>query len=262
MMSKVRFETSDALGLLSLANPPLNLFDQALMEDLRTAVDQARQHRLRALLVRADGKVFSGGANVATFKGKSANEARELFTSHLRTIADLEELPFPTIAAVQGPCMAAGLELALACDLIWAASSARFGQVEASIGTTTLLGGVQRLAERAGPSRAREIIYSADQYDAATFERWNIVNRVVPDENLEPETRAFAEQLANGATLAYAAGKRIVRAYLERGIRAADTLVDEIGPALFETADMRAGVDGLLEHGPRQFRNKIIFQGR
>jgi len=261
-MGKVRFEMSDALGLITLANPPLNLFDQQLIEDLRTAVNQACQHQLRALLVRADGKNFSGGADVAIFKGKTANEARERFTSHLRTIADLEELPFPTIAAVQGACMAAGLELALACDLIWAASSARFGQVEASIGTTTLLGGVQRLAERAGPSRAREIIYTADQYAAATFERWNIVNKVVPDENLERESRAFAERLAAGATLAYGAGKKIVRAYLERGIRAADAMVGEIAPALFETADMQAGIDGLIEHGPRQFRDKVIFQGR
>ncbi len=171
-MGKVRFETSDALDLITLANPPLNLFDQELIEDLRTAVNQARQRPLRALLVRADGKNFSGGADVAIFKNKTAAEARERFTSHLRTIADLEELPFPTIAAVQGACMAAGLELALACDLIWAASSARFGQVEASIGTTTLLGGVQRLADRAGPSRAREIIYTADQYDAAAFEQY------------------------------------------------------------------------------------------
>ena len=261
-MGKVRFETSGAFGLITLANPPLNLFDQELIEDLRTAVDEARQHPLRALLVRADGKNFSGGADVTIFKNKTAAQAREHFTSHLRTIADLEELPFPTVAAVQGACMAAGLELALACDLIWAGSSARFGQVEASIGTTTLLGGVQRLAERAGPSRAREIIYTADQYDAATFERWNIVNRVVPDENLERETRAFVERLANGATLAYAAGKKIIRAYLERGIRAADTVVGEIAPALFETADMRAGVAGLIEHGPRQFRTKVIFQGR
>jgi len=187
------------------------------------------------------------------FKNKTAEDARERFAGHLRTIADLEELPFPTIAAVQGACMAAGLELALACDLIWAGSSARFGQVEALIGTATLLGGVQRLAERAGPSRAREIIYTADPYDAAAFERWNIVNKVVPDDNLETETRAFAERLAKGATLAYAAGKKIVRAYLERGIRAA---------ALFETADMRSGVNGLLEHGSRKFRNKVIFNGR
>ena len=74
MMSKVRFETSDALGLITLANPPLNLFDQELIDDLRTAVGQARQHPLRALLVRADGKNFSGGADVAIFKGKTARK--------------------------------------------------------------------------------------------------------------------------------------------------------------------------------------------
>src|ERR1700719_3192509 len=261
-MDKVRFETFGSLGRLSLANPPLNLFSGELIEDLRATVTQVKRAPLRALLVRADGKIFSGGAEVSVFKGVTAVEARARFTSHMRLIADLEELPFPTVAAVQSMCIAAGLELVLACDLIWAAVSARFGQAEASIGTTTLLGGVQRLAEQAGPSRAREIIYTADQYDAATFERWNIVNKVVPDENLERETRAFAERLASGATLAYAAGKKIVRAYLERGIRAADALVGEIAPALFETYDMRAGVDGLIEHGPRQFRNKVIFEGR
>jgi enoyl-CoA hydratase/carnithine racemase len=261
-VNKVRFETSGASGLLTLANPPLNLFDEELIGDLRAAVNQAKQLPLRAMLVRAEGKHFSGGADVAIFKGRTADEARQRFTSHLRTIADLEELPFPTIAAVQGACMAAGLELALACDLIWAASSARFGQVEASIGTTTLLGGVQRLAERAGPSRAREIVYTADQYDAATFERWNIVNRVVPDEKLELEARAFAERLARGATLAFAAGKKIVRAYLDGGIRKADAVVDEIGPALFDSVDMRAGVQGLLEYGPQGFRDKVVFKGR
>jgi len=261
-VSKVRFETSGASGFLILANPPLNLFDEELMADLRAAANQARQLPLRVLLVRAEGKHFSGGADVAIFKGRTADEARQRFTSHLRTIADLEELPFPTIAAVQGACMAAGLELALACDLIWAASSARFGQVEASIGTTTLLGGVQRLAERAGPSRAREIVYTADQYDAATFERWNIVNRVVPDEKLESEATAFAEWLARGATLAFATGKKIVRAYLEGGIRSADAMVDEIAPALFDSADMSAAVEALLEHGPRGFHDKVTFHGR
>jgi enoyl-CoA hydratase/carnithine racemase len=171
-------------------------------------------------------------------------------------------LPCPTLAAVQGLCLAAGLELALACDLIWAGASARFAQAEASIGTTTLLGGVQRLAERAGPSRARDIIYTADQYDAATFERWNIVNRIVPDDALEAEARAFAARLADGPTLAYAAGKRIVRAYLDGGTRAADRVVDEVGPPLFESADMQAGVTALLDHGPRRFRDKVVFGGR
>src|ERR1700726_1122533 len=234
-MNKVRFETSGALGFLTLANPPLNLFDEELFEDLRTAVNQARQAPIRALLVRAAGNVFSAGADVSIFKGKTAIEARRRFTTHLRTIADIEELPFPTVAAVQGLCIAAGIELMLSCDLVWAAASARFCQAEASIGTTTLLGGVQRLAERAGPARAREIIYSADQYDAATFERWNIVNQVVPDEVFESQVRAFAERLASGPTLAYSVGKRIVRAYLEGGVRAADRVVDEAAPALFDS---------------------------
>ena len=261
-MSKIRFETSGALGLLTLANPPLNLFDEELIADLRAAVNQAMQLPLRGLLVRAEGKHFSGGADVRIFMGRTVDEARQRFTSHLRTIGDLEELPFPTIAAVQGACMAAGLELALACDIIWAASSARFGQVEALIGTTTLLGGVQRLAERAGPSRARELIYTAGQYDAATFERWNIVNRVVPDEKLESEAMAFAGRLANGATLAFAAGKKIVRSYLDGGTRKADAVVDEIGPALFDSADMHTGVQALLEYGPLGFRDKVVFKGR
>src|SRR4029450_4672227 len=154
MMDKVRFEISGPLGVLTLANPPLNLFSGEVIEDLRAAVTEIKGAPLRALLVQAEGKVFSGGAEVSVFQGRTPSEARERFTSQLRLIADLEELPLPTLAAVQGLCLAAGLELALACDLIWAAASARFGQVESLIGTTTLLGGVQRLAERSGRSGA------------------------------------------------------------------------------------------------------------
>jgi len=101
-MGKVRFEVSGALGILTLANPPLNLFSGELIEDLRASVSEASRARIRALLVRAECKVFSGGADVSIFKGRTAGEARARFTSHLRLIADLEELPFPTLAAVHG----------------------------------------------------------------------------------------------------------------------------------------------------------------
>ncbi len=261
-MDKVHFETAGPLGIVTLANPPLNLLSAELIEDLLAAVKKLQRLPLRALLLRAEGKIFCAGADVSAFKGKTESGARESFTSHLQMIADLEELPFPTLAAVQGMCVGGGLELVLACDLIWATASARFGQLEANIGTTTLLGGVQRLAERAGPGRAREIIYTADQYDAATFERWNIVNRVVPDDTFASQARAFAERLANGPTLAYAAGKRIVRAFLESGVRAADRVVDQVAPPLFRTEDMRAAVAALVEHGARNFRDKVIFHGR
>src|SRR5260370_4368503 len=113
-MNKVRFEVSGHLGIITLANPPLNLFSMELIEDLRAAVTEAKRTPLRALMVRADGKVFSGGADVIVFKGKSSSEARQRFTSHLRLIADLEELPFPTLAAVQGLSITTGPALALA----------------------------------------------------------------------------------------------------------------------------------------------------
>jgi len=261
-MNKVQFETSGSLGILTLANPPLNLLSAELLEDLGAAVKQAKQVPLRALLVRAEGKVFSAGADVSAFKGKTESAARDSFAAHQQMIVDLEALPFPTLAAVQGMCVGGGLELVLACDLVWAASSARLGQLEATIGTTTLLGGVQRLAERVGSARAREIVYTAEPYDAATFERWNIVNRVVPDEAFELQTRAFAERLANGPTLAYAAGKRMVRAYLDGGIQAADRVVGEVGPPLFQSEDMRAAVTALVKYGARNFRDRVVFQGR
>ncbi len=88
------------------------------------------------------------------------------------------------------------------------------------------------------------------------------MNRVVPDAVFESQTRAFAERLAHGPTLAYAAGKRMVRAYLDGGIRAADKLVGEVGPPLFQSEDMRAAVAALVEHGARNFRDKVVFQGR
>ena len=94
-----------------------------------------------------------------------------------------------------------GLELALACDLIIAAEGATFAQVEAKIGAATFLGGVYRLAERCGPARARESVFGVDTYDAAAFERWNIIDRVVPDDDLREAALAWAQQLAKGPDL-------------------------------------------------------------
>src|SRR5262249_60079837 len=128
-MDKVRYETSGPLGILTLADPTLNLFSGEVIADLRAAVTEVKRLPLRALLVRAEGKIFSGGADVSVFQGRTPSEARERFTSHLRLIADLEELPFPTLAAVQGLCLAAGAEVAPGPGLDLGAPSARLRDV-------------------------------------------------------------------------------------------------------------------------------------
>jgi len=261
-MALANYEGQGDAGVITLNNPPLNLVSGALFADFRAAVDEATAAGVRALLVRAEGRVFSAGADVTMFRGQGASDQRDRSEAALPFIHSFERLPFPTICAVQGLCLAAGLEFALACDLIIAGESARFAQVEEAIGTTTLLGGAQRLAERAGSGRAFEIVYSGAQYDAATFERWNIVNRVVPDERLQDEALALAQRLAAGPTRALAAGKRLIRAQAEGGVLAADALIDEVAAPLFESDDMRAAVRALMEHGARNFREHVTFQGR
>jgi len=261
-MPLATYERQGDAGIITLNNPPLNLVSGALFADFRTAIEEAEAAGVRALLVRAEGRVFSAGADVTMFRGQGGDDQRARSEASLPFIHAVERLPFPTVCAVHGLCLAAGLEITLACDLIIAGESARFGQVEEAIGTTTLLGGAQRLAERAGSGRAFEIVYTGAQYDAATFERWNIVNRVVPDDRLQEEALALVQRLAAGPTRALAAGKRLIRTQAEAGVLTADALIDEVAAPLFESDDMRAAVRALMEHGARTFREHVTFQGR
>jgi enoyl-CoA hydratase/carnithine racemase len=254
--SHARLERQGDLGVLVIDNPPLNLFDAEMVSGILAALDESEG--CRALLIRAEGRYFTGGVDVNVFHGLSEADAVKLTEDLLRITHRLEELPFPTLASVHGLCLTAGLELALACDMIWASESARFGLVETVIGLTPLMGGTQRIAERAGPARARELVMSGDLYDAVTLERWNVVGRVLPDDDLEAAARGFADRLAAGPTLAHHATKRIVRAYLEDGVRGADTVTAEIGAPLFETEDLRRAVESFLADGP----GRATFDGR
>jgi enoyl-CoA hydratase/carnithine racemase len=251
-----RLERDGDLGILVIDNQPLNLFDADMVAGILSALDQAED--CRALLVRAEGKYFTGGVDVNVFKGLSESGAAEL-TGDLLTITHrLEALPFPTLASVHGLCLTAGLELVLACDMIWASESAQFGLVETVIGLTPLMGGTQRIAERAGPARARELVMSGGLYDAAALERWNVVSRVLPDGELAEKSLRFAHRLASGPTRAHHATKRIVRAFLEDGVRGADRVTAEIGAPLFETDDLQQAVESFLAEGP----GKASFKGR
>jgi enoyl-CoA hydratase len=254
-VARARLERAGDLGVLVLDDPPLNLFGREMVGDILAALDEA--DGVRALLVRAEGEYFTGGADVNVFDGLSAADAERFVDELLAITHRIEDLPFPTLASVHGLCLTAGLELSLACDMIWAAESARFGLVEAVVGLTPLMGGTQRMAERAGPARAREFVMSAGLYDAATLERWNVINRVLPDGELAEKSMRFAERLAAGPTRAHHATKRIVRAYLEHGVRGADERAAEIGAPLFETEDLQGAVKSFLAEGP----GKATFTG-
>ena len=258
MPGPVSLQRDGALAVLTLDRPPLNLFDRAMLDALRAAVDEVVADPPRGLLVRAEGRVVSGGVDVHLFDGLSVADAAALWRELLALVHTVEELPLPTVFAAHDLCLTAAFELSLACDLLLAAESARFGLVEAVVGLTPAMGGTQRLAERAGPARARELVMTGELYDAATLERWNVVNRVLPDEGFAGAALAFARQLAEGPTRAHAATKAIVRAQVQGGARAADERVPELAGDLFATEDLRGAVRSFLDHGP----GHVTYRGR
>jgi len=250
-MTKVRMEHEGALAVLTLDSPPLNLFEGELIGELIAAVDRLTAEPPRGLLIRAEGRVVSGGVDVHEFDGLTRESATELWERLLGLVHRVEELSLPTVFAAHSLCLTAAFELSLACDLLLASESARFGLVETVVGLTPAMGGTQRLAERAGPARARELVMTGALYGAATLERWNVVNRVLPDAGFDAAARDFARGLAEGPTRAHAATKAIVAAVREDGgPRAADAIVPEQAGGLFATEDLKGAVRSFLEHGP------------
>ncbi|TMK72071.1 MAG: enoyl-CoA hydratase/isomerase family protein [Actinobacteria bacterium] len=261
----VRLERDGAVAAVVLNDPPLNLFGPHTYEALMACLDEVEGSDARALVWRAEGEVFTGGADVNVFQrvvemldSGSVNAEAAGFGQLLGAVQRIESLPIPTLALVHGLCLTAGLEVSLGCDMIWASESARFGLVEAIVGLTPGAGGTQRMAERAGPARAREFVMTRGMYDAATLERWNVVNRVVSDDELLEQGMRLARRLAEGPTKAHAATKRIVRAYLRGGVEEADRVTPEVAGALFETEDLQGAVKSFLSEGP----GKATFNGR
>lgn len=240
-----------SLGIITLDNPPLNQIGETLIANLIAAISQVEKAPgLRALLLRGNGDVFSTGAEVELFVGRGAEEMRPLVASFLDLGSRIEALAFPTLAAVHGTSMAGGLELALFCDLIWAAEGTVMGLPESSLGIVPLAGGIERVAARAGLGRARTIALGGRLHTAEEFAAWGIIDRVLPAADLHDEAEKFARRLADGPTRAYAAVKEIARAYIRDGIQGADARLLDEAVGLFDTRDAREGIKTYLAAGP------------
>src|ERR671921_215096 len=197
-MSHARYDVDGDVAEIVIPNPPLNLWGPQLIADVEAGVARAAAERPRALIVRAEGDVFSAGVDVHVFDGLDAAGADALTERLLGLTHALEGLPLPTLAVAHGLCLTAGLELSLACDLLWAGEGVQFGLVEKVVGITPLMGGTQRMAERAGSARAREFVMTGGLFTAETMHDWGVVNRVVPPDELLAKARKFAERLPAG----------------------------------------------------------------
>jgi enoyl-CoA hydratase/carnithine racemase len=259
MSGPVRLEREGGLAVVTFDSPPLNLFTAELGHELERTLSELERSPARAVLFRAEGRVVSGGVDVSVFAAQGDADAAEATFQPLIDIARrVDHLPCPTVFAAHALCLTWAFELALACDLIVASQSAQFGLVEKVVGLTPAMGGTQRLAERAGSGRARELVMTGRPYDAETLEGWNVVNIVMPDEGFDVAARELAGELANGPTRAHAATKQVIRDYLEGGIELANDRAAKVAAALFDTEDLKGAVSSFLEQGP----GKATFKGR
>jgi enoyl-CoA hydratase/carnithine racemase len=250
-------EYKDKLAVLTMIYRPYNLAGPTLYRALLKALDEAVEAGSRAVLIKSGLRHFCAGADVSLWDERIANQGKPAFNP-IDVLRGFEQLPIPIVAAIHGSCLGGGLEIAMACDFIVAAASAKIGSVEVALGVHPLLGGIQRQVQRMGAARAKEMTMLGHRHDAATLERWGLINRVVPDERLEEVALTIATELANGPTVAHAATKKLVATALNEGVEAADLVMGEIQKPIWASADLRAGIDSFRANGP----GLAVFEGK
>jgi enoyl-CoA hydratase/carnithine racemase len=249
-------EMNGHLAVLTMQLPPHNFLGTELNAGLLEGLQWAQDQGARAVLLQSGLRNFCAGADLALFESADHGVAPDFdLVGVLRTF---DALPMPIVAAIHGVTVGGGLELALACDLIISSESAKIGSVEATIGVNPLMGGIQRVTERAGAARAKEMAMLARRYDARTLERWNIINRVVPDEKLGEVSLTIAQELANGPTLVHASTKAIVSYAVSHGVAATDEAMHDLQAEYWKSEDVKRGLESLNANGPGAAR----FEGK
>ena len=251
----IQVETHGAVGLIRLHRPnALNALCDQLMTELGTqllAFDADKA--IGAIVLTGNDKAFAAGADIKEMRSRTHPEAliEDFIGKRWETVLRVKK---PVIAAVAGFALGGGCELAMMCDMILAADTAKFGQPEINLGVIPGAGGTQRLTRAVGKSKAMEMVLTARFMDAAEAERANLVSRVVPADQLVPEAIKVAEKIAALSPVAVAVAKQAVnRAFettLVEGVRHERALF----LSLFGTPDQREGMAAFVEKRKPTFK--------
>lgn len=197
-VNKVLLEKHEHIAILKLNNPSvLNVLNTEMMEDIDQAVDLVNlDEDIYVLIIIGEGKGFIAGADISEMFPLSPVRALEWGQLGSKLNSKIEDLRIPVIAAINGYALGGGCELALACDIRIASEKAKFGQPEASLGITTGAGGTQRLPRIVGVGKAKELLFTGRVIDAEEALAINLVNKVVPHDELLNEALAMANQIA------------------------------------------------------------------
>ncbi|GAC1336475.1 MAG: enoyl-CoA hydratase-related protein [Myxococcales bacterium] len=250
-------EREGAIGTLTIHRPKaLNALNSTVLRELAVALRELGESCSAIILTGSGEKAFVAGADIAEMSQLTPWQARELAELGHAATALIEDLPCVAIAAVNGYALGGGLELALACDLIYVAEGARLGQPEVNLGIVPGFGGTQRLARLVGKVRAKEMILTGDMIDAKKALEIGLCLEVLPREALLPHCRKVAEKIAGKAPLAVARAKRLVERGYDLPLRAANRQEAETFALLFDTEDRREGMKAFVEKRPAKFSGK------
>ncbi len=253
----IDLSTDDSgIATLSIDRPKaLNALNADVLTEVYDATQTLEQQDdLRALIVTGKGRAFVAGADIAAMKEMSEDEAREFGALGHRAIDALAALPIPTLAAVNGFALGGGLELALGCDLIYAAESAKLGLPEVGLGIIPGFGGTQRLGRRVGWQQARALVFTGQQINAQKAHSMGLVVDVFGDDELLDEVRAIANSIASKGPVAVARAKAVMQKGAEAPLEEALQHEVDAFADLWNTEDRSEGMGAFIEKRSPQFK--------
>lgn len=253
----VQIERKDnGVAVLRLQNGKVNSLSSQVLRELHGAAESLTIDPPGAVVLFGSDRIFAAGADISEFAGpEEARVIGRLFFDALNAIA---AIPRVVIAAVAGPALGGGCELALACDLRVCSTAAKFGQPEILLGIIPGGGGTQRLARLVGPSRAKDLILSGRQVRAEEALRIGLADELVEPGELENRAMDLAASFAAGPVQAHAIAKRVIDAGLDGPLEVGLELEQHGFVEVFATEDARIGVASFLANGP----GKAQFTGK
>jgi len=252
------YKQENGVGIIVLNRPKaLN----ALCDDLTGELGQLlsvleKETELRALILTGNSKAFAAGADITEMMNKGTMESYYSIIKVHQVFDRLEEFPVPTIAAINGPCMGGGCELALCCDLRIAGEGALFALPEVSLGVIPGCGGTQRLAQVVGPSRAKEMIYLNDIVKAEKALEIGLVSRVVEDDKVMNEATAIAKKLIQKPAVALRFAKEVINCGVKNDFATGRNMELARFTMLFSTEDQKEGMKAFAEKRKPAYKNK------
>jgi enoyl-CoA hydratase len=250
-------ETRGAVGLITLNRPKaLNALNAALVAELAAALDAFETDpAVGAIVLTGSEKAFAAGADIKEMKDRGFADVylADFITKDWERLARCRK---PTIAAVAGYALGGGCEIAMMCDIILAADTAKFGQPEITLGTIPGAGGTQRLTRAVGKAKAMELVLTGRMMDAAEAERAGLVARVLPAAELLAEALKTAEKIASLSRPAVLMAKEAVNQAFETGLADGVRFERRLFHATFATADQKEGMTAFAEKRPARFQNR------